>query len=79
MRFECITVPSDIDPTKIRCTYYKSHNDNYRIQKSLTSDLWLAFYRVDAKKNNFSLVGPATQTYKGAIGLCEEHSASLPW
>ena len=79
MRFERVDIPSDLDPEQTLCSYFKSHNDNYRIQRSLTSKLWLAFFRNSRDSTNFSLVGPPTKTRQGAIGLCEEHAANLPW
>ena len=79
MKFEQIDVSSDLNPEIRLCRYWKSHNDNYRIQQSLTNDQWLAFFRTTRDSTDFSLVGPPTKTKEGAIGLCEEHAADLPW
>lgn len=79
MRFNPVRVFSELDPEKVLATYYASENGNYRIQQSLTSDLWLAFYRTGRSSNEFGLVGPPVETKKAAIDQCTEHSLSLPW
>jgi hypothetical protein len=81
MRFHPVHTKSDLNPEKILHTYFATVNDNYRIQRSLNSSKWLAFFRTGPRtsKGAFALVGPPVKTKKEAIDQCCEHSLNLPW
>lgn len=79
MRFHQVKIKSDLNPKEILATYFSSESGNYRIQRSLTSKLWLAFYRTSEETNNFALVGPPVETKRAAMNQCCEHSLALPW
>lgn len=77
MKFEKISIRDSISRKGTLYSFFSSTNGNYKIQRSLNHNHWLAFFRCG--EESYTLVGPPVETQSEAEELCSTHSMGLPW